>query len=228
MSKQDTGFQPYQVCSKGKDILFSEPEARKVFAYDIFTKNLRVFAGNGNNELTGGPCLDASFRQRSGLAVQFDNVTHVTDAMSASLSMTTTTNDTVIFLKNVGALYDAFSIHERRKEYKRCTLEEAHCLISNCVTTLETNEQKIVNDIKEKLPKVLNGPEGNVAQKTIKSVKMIEWAVSRLARLTKKYDFGQTDLQSCMTLDVEHFHATTHYKTPVRQCCSIVDVLENR
>ena len=52
-------------------------------------------------------------------------------------------------------------------------------------------------------------------KKTIESVKMIEWAVSRLIRLTKKYDFGQTDLQSCMTLDVEHFHATTHYKTPV-------------
>ena len=215
LSKQDTGFQTYQVRSKGKDILFSEPEARKVFVYDIFTKNLRAFAGNGNNELTGGPCLDASFRQRSGLAVEFDNVTHVTDAMSASLSMITTTNDTVIFLKKVGALYDAFSIHERGKEYKRCTLEEAHCLISNCVTTLEINEQKIVHDIKEKLPKVLNGSEGNVAQKTIKSVKMIEWAVSRLTRLTKKYDFGQTDLQSCMT---------THYKTPVRQCCSIVDV----
>ena len=92
---------------------------------------------------------------------------------------------------------------------------EAHCLISNCVTTLETNLQKIDNDVKEKLPKVLNDPEGNVAQKTFESVKMIEWAVSRLIRLTKKYDFGQTDLQSCMTFDVEHFHATTHYKTPV-------------
>ena len=43
---------------------------------------------------------------------------------------------------------------------------------------------------------------------------MIEWAVSRLTRLRKKYDFGQRDLQSCMILDVEHFHVTTHYKTP--------------
>ena len=69
---------------------------------------------------------------------------------------------------------------------------EAYCLISNCVTTLETNLQKINNDVKEKLPKVLNDPEGNVAQKTFESVKMIEWAVSRLIRLTKKNDFGQT------------------------------------
>ena len=75
LSKQDTGFQPYQVRSKGKDILFSEPEARKVFTYDIFTKNLRILAGNRNNELTDGSSLDASFRQPCGLAVEFDNVT---------------------------------------------------------------------------------------------------------------------------------------------------------
>ena len=79
--------------------------------------------------------------------------------------MITITNNTVNFLKNVGALYDAFSIHERGEEYKRCTLEENHCLISNCVTTLETYQQKLVDDVKEKLTKVLNGPEGNVTQK---------------------------------------------------------------
>ena len=61
LSKQDTGLQPYQVLSKGKDILFSEPEVKKVFAYDTFTKNLRTFAGKGNNELTDKLCLDASF-----------------------------------------------------------------------------------------------------------------------------------------------------------------------
>ena len=154
-------------------------------AYDIFTKNLRIFAGNGNNELTDRPCVDTSFGQPCGLAVEFDNATYVTDVMPASLSMITTTNNTANFLKNVEALYDTFSIHERGKEYKQSIIEEAHCLISNCVTTLETNQQKIVKDVKEKLPKVLNGPEGNVAQKTIESVKMIEWAVSRLIRLQR-------------------------------------------
>ena len=57
------------------------------------------------------------------------------------------------------------------EKYKRFVLEEAYyCIISNYyfVTTLETNQQKIVNDVKEKLPKVLNGPKGNVAKKTIK------------------------------------------------------------
>ena len=38
LSKQDTEFQPYQVRCKGRGILLSEPEAKKVFACDIFTK----------------------------------------------------------------------------------------------------------------------------------------------------------------------------------------------
>ena len=211
LSKQDTGLQPYQVLSKGKDILFSEPEVKKVFAYDTFTKNLRTFAGKGNNELTDKPYLDASFQQLCGLAVEFENVVSVTDAMSTSLSMMTTTNNTVSFW---GALYGVFSIQESGEEYKRYNLEEAHCLISNCVTTLETNQQKIVNDLKEKLPKLWICPERKVAQKTIESVKLIEWAVSKLMGLTKKYQFGHTDLQSWMTLDVEHFLATIHYRTP--------------
>ena len=38
LSQQDTEFQSYQVRCKGRGILLSEPEAKKVFAYDIFTK----------------------------------------------------------------------------------------------------------------------------------------------------------------------------------------------
>ena len=69
--------------------------------------------------------------------------------MSASFSVITTTNNKVDFLKNVGVLYDAYSIHERGEEYKRFTLEEPHCLISNYLTTLEISQQKIVNDVKK-------------------------------------------------------------------------------
>ena len=62
----------------------------------------------------------------------------------------TTTNNTVNFLKNVGTLRDAFSIHERKKEYERFFLEKAHyCISSNCVTTLNINQQKIVYDVKK-------------------------------------------------------------------------------
>ena len=86
LPEQDIGH-PYEVRLKEKDMLFLEPEANKVLTYDIFTKNLRLFAGNGNNKLTDEPCLDASFRQPCSWTVEFDNVTNVTDAMSASLTM---------------------------------------------------------------------------------------------------------------------------------------------
>ena len=83
--------------------------------------------------------------------------------------MITTTNNTVNFLENVGLLHDAFSIHERGKEYKKFVLEEAqYCIISNCVTTLKINQQRIVDDVEEKLAKVLNGSKGNVVQKATK------------------------------------------------------------
>ena len=51
---------------------------------------------------------------------------------------------------------------------------------------------------------------------------MIEWAASRLIRLTKKYEFEQ-GLESYMTFYVEHFHATTYCKSSVMtvlQYCS--------
>ena len=60
----------------------------------------------------------------------------------------------------------------------------------------------------KKRPKVLNSPEGNVAQNTTESVKLIESGVSRLIKLTEKDDFGKADLQSCKKLDVDHSHAT--------------------
>ena len=82
----------------------------QILAHDIFTKNLRIFAGNGNNELTERPCLDASFRQPYDLAIEFDNVASVTDAISTSLSMITTTNNTQKIYS--GALYGVFSTHE--------------------------------------------------------------------------------------------------------------------
>ena len=65
------------------------------------------------------------------------------------------------------------------------------------------------------LPKKLNGPQGNVAAKTVDSVRLIEWGLGRLVETTEKYGYSKTDLLSCMTLDVEHFHATTHFKSDV-------------
>ncbi len=67
--------------------------------------------------------------------------------------------------------------------------------------------------MRSQLPKTLNGSQGNVAGKTIDSVRLVEWGLSRLNEITKQYNYNEATLLSCMTLDVEHFHATTHFKS---------------
>ena len=96
---------------------------------------------------------------------------------------------------------------------------------------MEQNEESIVQDITtKKLPKNLNGPEGNVASKTVESVRLVEWGLSRLIDITNLYGYDRSNLQSCLTLDVEHFHATTHYKMPVmsmlQHCRSFGDCIK--
>ena len=60
--------------------------------------------------------------------------------------------------------------------------------------------------------KTLNGPEGNVANKTIGSVQIILLELEHLQEILESRYYTQYSLKSCMTLDVEHFHSTTHVK----------------
>jgi hypothetical protein len=119
--------------------------------------------------------------------------------------------NTIRFLKAIGDLYKAFSVHEKGKKFDTFGLQPALDLVQNCRTFLEENEQAIIRDVRSRLP--LNGPQGNVAGKTIDSVRLVEWGLSRLNEITKQYNYNEATLLSCMTLDVEHFHATTHFKS---------------
>ena len=75
---------------------------------------------------------------------------------------------------------------------------------------LEENEQAIYHDVNTHLPKTLNGPQGNVAGKTVHSVRLVEWGLNRLNEVTEQFSYYETNLLSFMTLDVEHFHSTIH------------------
>lgn len=73
---------------------------------------------------------------------------------------------------------------------------------------LENAAQAIYQDVNTHLPKTLNGPQGNVAGKTIDSVRLVEWGLNRINEVTKQFIYHETNLLRCMTLDVEHFHST--------------------
>ena len=58
----------------------------------------------------------------------------------------------------------------------------------------------------------LNGPQGTVSAATVRSVDMLYWGLDRMKSLFSTLSFDATNLLSCMTLDVEHLHSTSHIK----------------
>ena len=65
----------------------------------------------------------------------------------------------------------------------------------------------------KKLTKHLHDPEGSIAGVTMKSVQRISGVLNRLNEITENYSYRNVNLLSCLTLDVEHFHSPTHFKS---------------
>ena len=70
-------------------------------------------------------------------------------------------------------------MHKKGDSFEKHDLHSALELVSKCKDFLEENERAIRSDVTSKLPRTLNGPEGNVASKTVDSVRLIEWGLSR-------------------------------------------------
>ena len=54
-----------------------------------------------------------------------------------------------------------------------------------------------------------------VSAATVRSVDMLHWGLDRTKSLFSALSFEATNLLSCMTLDVEHLHSTSHIKHPL-------------
>lgn len=206
---------PHHISARRSDVIFTDPTNHKLYKYSSDSGDVHVFAGNGEEGNLDGPAEECSFRQPSGIAVEFDNILYVTDSMSGTVHILTSLQNTVRFLRAVGGLYKAFSIHERGKTYENYDMPSAIELVKECRTLLKENEDAIKQNVRSKLPSTLNGPQGNVAAKTIDSVQLVEWGLTRLHDISKRFNYESINLLSCMTLDVEHFHSTTHFKSDV-------------
>jgi len=122
-----------------------------------------------------GLVAQCSFSQPCGIDVEFDNVVHATNAMWGTVNVIISDlNHTVKFLKAVDDLYKGFSVHDKGRAYETFNLQTALGLIQNCRALLEENERAIYHDLNADLPKALTGPQGNVAGKTVDSVRLVE------------------------------------------------------
>ena len=82
-------------------------------------------------------------------------------------------------LSGIGNLYAAFSVHQKRESYTVKTLPEAIGLVGGCHQLLAQNEF-LLRAQEEVNVNALNGPQGNVSAKTVKSVEMLEWGLQKL------------------------------------------------
>ena len=126
----------------------------------------------------------------------------------------TTLSNNARFLKGVGALFSAFSIHEKHDTYTLCNLSEAISKVGNCLNVLEENVRSI-RSMDCVLPQTLNGPQGSVAAKTVNSVQLTKWGLKRLKQNLHQHGYEHANLLSCMTLDVENLHSVVHHKSQV-------------
>ncbi|KAL9966337.1 hypothetical protein ACROYT_G024391 [Oculina patagonica] len=205
---------PHTLAPYGDGIVVSDPERHCVLKWSSSVRNVQVFAGDstpGNND---GIATKCRFFQPSGICSEFNNVVYICDTQTSCIKVFTTLKKTAEFLKGIGELFAAFSIHEKHHKYDLCDLTTAIRRVGMCLQVLEENVASI-RELNICLPSSLNGPEGSVAAKTVDSVKLLKWGLERLKQNLAPFGFEDTNLLSCMTLDIENLHSVVHHKSQV-------------
>ena len=159
-----------------------------------------------------------------GLCVEFGHIVYICDAQTSYIKIITTLPRTGDFLTVIGNTYAAFSVHEKHHAFRTCTIAEAIAKLGECLYHLRKNKSSIRQNV-PKLPRSLNGPQGNVAAKTIQgSVNMLKRGLEQLNEISTEFDYQSLSLLSCMTLDMENFHLVVHHKAPL---CTILQYSRN-
>ena len=146
-----------------------------------------------------------------GICVECDKNIFVTDAQTGSVKLITTIKGMVEFLRHLGLLYKAFSVHLKHQTVAKLSLDEA-------IKHLET----LNNFLKESVGNVMtifdkpckpSGAMGTVSSQTLSSVGMILDGLRALQQLLKELNPSyEVDLHTCLTVQVENLHAIGHFK----------------
>ena len=195
----------------GSDVLFTNQAKASIWQLSGNGEELSLFAGSDKEGgSTDGPMKECHFKQPVGICTEFDSVVYVCDAQTNTIKICSKLKECARFLKAIGCLYQAFSVHNKGAHYAVKSMEEAVSLVRQCKEMLEEN----TNDIQgaTSIETALNGPQGHVSARTVASVAMIDAGLKRLDTNLQKYDYAHTNLLSCMTLDVENCHSVVHVK----------------
>ena len=149
---------------------------RKIYSFDLSNgHDLVDFAGDGQYKHVDGPHFACSFKQPYGLAVESKAVVYVTDGTSASVNIITKFEKNAQFLRALGGLYDAFSVHLKGAKYIRHNLLDSLALIVPCFSFLNENQKDIRSSFQTQLPANLQEPEGNIASNQLFLCGLFNW-----------------------------------------------------
>lgn len=172
-----------------------------------------VIAGTGVESNRNGSGSHASFGQPMGLCTEGPNI-FVTDGQIGTVKLVTTIRGTVEFLEHLGKFYRAFSVHLKHQPREKYTIQEAHQMVKDVSAYVKSGTvsevQAVLNS--DRTP---NGPDGAVASKTAKSIALVEKGLEELHNnLNEVNSDFELNPEVCLTLQVENFHAVSHFKHP--------------
>ena len=191
-------------------IVFADTEGHQIKA-KIHSQKVTVVAGTGSEGNSNGKAESASFCQPMGICVECDKNIFVTDAQTGAVKVLSTIEGTVEFLRHLGLLYKACSIHLKHKKAQKLSLDEAISKLETLDNFLKETVENVMS-IFEK-PCKPSGAMGTVSNQTLSSVRMILDGLRALEELLKELNANyKIDLHTCLTLQVENLHAMGHFK----------------
>ena len=195
---------PHTLAPYGDGFVVSDPERHCVLKWSSCEKRVDVFTGDGTPGSNDGIATKCIFFQPLGICSEFNSVVYICDTQTSCIKVFTTLKKTAEFLRGIGELFSAFSIHEKHHTYDLHDLPTVISKVNRCLQALEENIASI-RELNIRLPHSLNGAEGSVAAKTVESVKVLKWDMKRLKQNLQKnvnpLGYEDTNLLSCTTLD---------------------------
>ena len=145
-----------------------------------------------------GSVKESQFERPAGIHAKFESVVYVGEPQTNSIKICSELNECVNFLKAIGCLYDAFSVHNKGHIILKTQQKKLWPLLRN--------EERYLTRIHAY--KRLNGLQRHVSARIVASDPMIDTGLQRLYANLRKFE----NLLSCMTLDLEICHSTIHVK----------------
>ena len=146
-----------------------------------------------------------------GICVELDMKIFVTDAQTGCVKLITTVKGAAEFMKHLGMLYKAFSVHQKHQVVQKMPLDEAIEHLKRVDTYLKRSTDEVMSLFDKPCKPI--GAKGTISSQTQSSVCMILKGLQDLKELLQELNASyKVDLHSCLTVQVENLHAIGHFK----------------